>query len=145
FLRAQGLFEFLWPDTSLRSIEADYRWLARIYKSVAPTDAGNKLLWQRLGAKTAALIHEHLSDVAVGGGYETVAVDAEIFEALRQLNLLPDGNEDEPEPPTIEDVLDHLEARLTRKLAGDRVHPVWRSLSERLEALRQEKIDSAAA
>jgi type I restriction enzyme R subunit len=55
---------------------------------------------------------------------------------------------DEPEPtdpPTIDEALDRLEARLLAKLAGTEQHPVWRSLSERLEELRRAKIDSASA
>jgi type I restriction enzyme R subunit len=148
FVRAEGLFEFLWPDTALKPIEGDYKWLARIYKSIVPTDAPDKLLWQRLGAKTADLINEHVTDFVVDSrGLETVAIDAEVFEALRQLNLFPEGPGDgeTPEPPTIEEVLGHLEDRLKRKLAGPNVHPVWENLSERLEALRQSRIDSAEA
>lgn len=147
FIRAEGLFEFLWPDTALKPVESDYKWLARIYKSVTPTDAPDRLLWQRLGAKTAELIHEHLSDVTVDGrGLETVAIDAGVFEALRQLNLFPDIIDgDAPTPPTVEDILDTLEARLRRRLAGGASHPVWVSLADRLEALRRSKIDSAAA
>jgi type I restriction enzyme R subunit len=146
FLRAQGLFEFLWPDTALRPYEADYKWLARIYRSIAPTDAADKLLWHRLGAKTAELIHEHLSDVTIDtGSLETIAIDAEVFEALRQLNLWPPDEPQPTEPPTIDEALDRLEARLRARLAGPNTHPVWRSLSERLEELRRAKIDSAAA
>ena len=90
FIRAEGLFEFLWPDSTLKPVEADYKWMARIYKSIVPTDAPDKLLWQRLGAKTAELINEHVTDFVVDSrGLETVAIDAEIFEALRQLNLFP--------------------------------------------------------
>ncbi len=147
FIRSEGLFEFLWPDTALKPVESDYKWLARIYKSIAPTDAPDRLLWQRLGAKTAQLVHEHLTDVTVDGrGLETVAIDAGVFEALRQLNLFPDIDAgDQPDPPTVEDILDKLETRLQRKLAAGASHPVWISLAERLEALRRAKIDSAAA
>jgi type I restriction enzyme R subunit len=117
FLRAQGLFEFLWPDTALRPIEADYTWLARIYASIQPTGGADGLLWHRLGAKTIDLVHEHLDAVTIdSGGLETVAIDAGVFEALRQLGLFPN-----PEPthaPTVDDVLDKLEQRLARKLAG---------------------------
>lgn len=147
FLRAEGLFEFLWPDTALRPIEGDYKWLARIYKSVQPTDAPDQLLWQRLGAKTQELIHKHLTDVIVDRtALETVAVDAGVFEKIRELKLfddLPGGDIDEP--PTIEDVLEKLEDRLRRKLDGSNVHPVWINLSDRLEALRRSRLDSAAA
>jgi type I restriction enzyme R subunit len=146
FIRAEGLFEFLWPDTSIRPVEADYKWLSRIYKSIMPTDAPDKLLWQRLGAKTMALISEYVTGFEVDSrGLETVAIDAEVFEAFRQLNLFPDIDPTRPEPPTIEDVLGNLENRLRRKLAGASDHPVWRSLAERLEDLRRSRVDSAAA
>ncbi len=147
FLRAQGLFEFVWPEPGLRAFEDDYKWLARVYKSVTPIDNADRLLWQRLGAKTAELIHAHLTDVTIDTrGYETVAIDAEVFEALRQLNLFVVDGDDEPsEPPTTEDVLDTLERRLAKKLEGTQSHPVWVSLAERLDKLRQAKIDSAAA
>lgn len=147
FLRAEGLFEFLWPDTRLRAVEDDYRWLARIYKSIAPTDAGDKLLWHRLGAKTAELIAERVTDVTIdAASLERVAIDAEVFDALRRLELLPHDSGNRPsEPPTVEEVLDTLEARLARKLAGPDTHPAWISLAERLEALRQERITSAHA
>jgi type I restriction enzyme R subunit len=146
FLRAQGLFEFLWPDTGLRPYEADYKWMARIYRSIAPTNAADKLLWHRLGVKTAELIHEHLSDVTIDtAGLQTVAVDAEVFEALRQLQLWPPDEPEPREPPTVDEALDRLEARLRVKLAGPNTHPAWRALSERLEDLRRAKIDSAAA
>jgi type I restriction enzyme R subunit len=42
-------------------------------------------------------------------------------------------------------VLDTLEDRLSRKLAGPDVHPVWRTIADRLEALRQARLADAAA
>lgn len=148
FLQAQSLFEFVWPDTALRPLETDYKWLTKIYKSLMPTDAADRLLWHRLGAKTAALIHEHVTDVTVtSGGFETVALDVGTIEAIRQLELFPvaDTDGEPPEPPTVEEILDTLATRLARKLAGSETHPVWVNLSERLESLRQAKIDSAAS
>lgn len=146
FLRAEGLFEFLWPDNAIRLYEPDYRWLARIYKSVTPTAGADKLLWQRLGTKTAELIHEHISDVKVdSSGLETVAIDAEVFEALRQMKIWSDGEAEPQEPPTVEEILDKLESRLAKKLAGPTTDPVWASLSQRLDDLRRAKLDSAEA
>ena len=46
-------------------------------------------------------------------------------------------------PPTIDEVLDTVEKRLRRKLAGPAVHPVWRALSERLEELRLAHVTGA--
>lgn len=145
FLACEGLFEFLWPDSALRPVENDYRWLAKVYKSIEPTGAANELLWHRLGAKTLELIAEHVTGVGVDAtGLEEVAVDAEVFEALRQLDLFPPDAGEADSPPTVEEVLDTLEARLRRKLAGT-PHPVWISLADRLEALRQAKLQTAAA
>ena len=131
FLRAEALFELLWPDTRLRPIEDEYRWLARVYKSVQPAGDANALLWHRLGAKTSELIGTYITDVAVDtGSLEAVAIDAETFEALRQLTLF--SGDDGPRPgkplPSVDEVLETVEARLARKLRGPAVHPVWRSL-----------------
>jgi type I restriction enzyme R subunit len=63
---------------------------------------------------------------------------------LRDLQLFPDGF-DAKRPPTVAEVLDTVEARLRRKLDGPDVHPVWRSLADRLESLRQARLADAAA
>ena len=145
FLEVENLFEFLWPDTGLKPYEVDYNWLARIYKSVAPTGTRDELLWKRLGAKTNALIQDNLSGVTIDdSSLETVAIDADVFEKIRDLELFPDDPA-KPVPPTIEEVMSTLEKRLERKLAGSPESKVWRTLSERLEDLRRSKIETAAA
>jgi type I restriction enzyme R subunit len=144
FLRAEALFELLWPDTRLRPIEDDYRWLARIYASIRPSVDANALLWHRLGTKTRDLIGEYISGVEVEEAEaEAIAIDAGTFEALRQLTIFGDEPEPRPVPPTIDEVLDTVEKRLRRKLAGPTVHPVWRALSERLEELRLAHVTGA--
>lgn len=40
-------------------------------------------------------------------------------------------------------MLDTLEVRLRKKLAGPTVHPVWRSLADRLEDLRRARMETA--
>jgi type I restriction enzyme R subunit len=105
-------------------------------------------LWHRLGEKTRELIGEYISDVEVSdAAAESIAIDAGTFEVLRQLELFGDDGAGAapPEPPTIDEVLDTLEARLRRKLAGGAGHPVWRALSERLDALRSAHVAGAAA
>jgi type I restriction enzyme R subunit len=146
FLRCEALFELLWPDVRLRPMEDDYRWLARIYASVRPSVDANALLWHRLGEKTRELIGEYISDVEVSDvATEAIAIDAETFEVLRQLELFDGVDRPVPEPPTIDEVLDTIEKRLRRKLEGTVVHPVWRTLSERLEALRTARVAGATA
>ena len=144
FLRCQGLFELLWPDTRLRPVEADYRWLARIYASVKPSVDANALLWHRLGEKTRALIGKHISDVEVTYvATDAIAIDADTFETLRQLELFGGPDAEPSEPPSVDDVLDTLERRLKRKLTDSRGHPVWRALSEQLEELRRAHVAGA--
>jgi type I restriction enzyme R subunit len=144
FLRCEALFELIWPDERLRSIESDYRWLARIYASVQPVADANELLWHRLGVKTAELLGTYISDVEIDtGGLETVAIDAETLEVLKQMEFFPGSGGPLGVPPTVDDVLDTLEARLRQKLAGPTVHPVWRSLADRLEDLRRARMETA--
>jgi type I restriction enzyme R subunit len=144
FLRCEGLFELIWPDERLRLIENDYRWLARIYASVQPVADANELLWRRLGVKTAELLGTYISDVEIDtGGLETVAIDAETLEVLKQMEFFPGSGGPLGVPPTVDDVLDTLEARLRKKLAGPTVHPVWRSLADRLEDLRRARMETA--
>ncbi len=144
FLRCEALFELLWPDTRLRPIEDDYRWLARIYASVRPSVDANALLWHRLGEKTRDLIGEYISGVEVEQAEaEAIAIDAGTFEALRQLSMFDGDPEPRTEPPTVDEVLDTIAKRLRRKLAGPTAHPVWRALSERLEELRLARVTGA--
>jgi type I restriction enzyme R subunit len=146
FLRCEALFELLWPDIRLRPIEDDYRWLARIYASVRPSVDANALLWHRLGEKTRELIGEYIADVEVSdAAAEAIAIDAGTFEALRQLEIFPADRAQGGDPPTVDEVLGAIEARLRRKLGAVVVHPVWRAISERLDALRRAHVASAAA
>ena len=93
FLRCEGLFEFLWPAELPPAVEADYRWLARVYDSVQPTADPNALLWHRLGTKTAELLGEYVTDFRVdAGALDAIAIDADTFGALQQLDLFPEGS-----------------------------------------------------
>ena len=144
FLRCEALFELLWPDTRLRPVEDDYRWLAKIYESLLPNVDANVLLWHRLGEKTRAIIGEHVGEFTVDQAEaEAIAIDAGTFEALRQLTIFDDTTTPPVVAPTVADVLDTIAKRLKRKLAGPTVHPVWRSLSEQLEELRQAHVTGA--
>ncbi|UKY49838.1 type I restriction endonuclease subunit R [Streptomyces inhibens] len=143
FIMAQGLFEFLWPAPELRTYEPDYRWLAKIYASIQPSQLSDKLLWMRLGAKTQNLIARHIGDVRIdASGLEEVVLDAGMVQVIQQLDLGFDDPDDE-RPITAAEVLDSIAKRLARKLAGITVHPLYESLAERLEQLRQTKIIDA--
>ena len=146
FIRCQGLFEFLYPDRRLKLHEERYKFLAKVYASITPSNVVNLLLWRRLGAKTMAIVHEHLVDVTIdNNALDKVALDAETLEFLQdnQLVLLP--KDKSKKPPTALDVLERLEERIRRRMEGTDPHRVWRTLIERLEALRASKIASAEA
>lgn len=145
FMKCQGLFEFLWPNTKLRPIEEAYRFLARIYASIAPNNAADLLLWQKLGAKTMEIVHAHLLDVTIDGDkLDKVAMDAEVLEALRDNGLFPEPPKVGQPAPTALEVLQRLEARIQARLNVDPTHKVWKSLVERLELLRLSRIANAA-
>src|SRR5205823_1326983 len=115
FLTVHHLWEFLDPDPALAAHKGDYRWLAQIYESVQPSGASDALLWHRLGAKTLALVHGHITDVIITGtGLDEVIVDAETIEAIRQLAL--PGVVIDDAPITVGEALDTIEARLRRRL-----------------------------
>jgi type I restriction enzyme, R subunit len=114
------------------------------------------LLWDRLGAKTLALVHGHMSNVRVTGtGLEEVIVDPDAIEAMRKLveqgeldlNLGntsgPDTDRDIMENPvTLDEVLTAIDVRIKRRLETSG-HPVYRSLAEQIERLRAQAAQKA--
>ncbi len=145
FMRCQGLFEFLWPDTKLRAIEENYKFLARVYASIAPNNAADLLLWQKLGAKSMEIVHAHLSGVTIDADkLESVAMDADVLEALRDNGLFPEPPKKGQPAPSALEVLQRLEGRIQARIAGTDGMKVWKSLSERLELLRLSRISTAA-
>lgn len=144
-MRCQGLFEFLWPDTKLRPIEESYRFLARVYASIAPNNSADLLLWQKLGAKTMEIVHTHLTGIAIDADkLDKVAMDAEVLEALRDNGLFPAPPKIGTPAPTALEVLQRLEERIMARIAGATGIKIWKSLAERLELLRLSRISSAA-
>lgn len=145
FMRCQGLFEFLWPNTKLRPIEQNYGFLARVYASIAPNKSADLLLWQKLGAKTMEIVHTHLTGITIDSEkLDSVAMDAEVLEALRETGLFPEPTKIGQPAPTALEVLQRLEERIKLRIAGTNGIKVWKSLAERLELLRLSRISSAA-
>lgn len=143
FLRAEALFEFLWPDTALRPYEADYRWLAKIYTSVQPSGGSNALLWRRLGAKTVELIAAHVDQFEITTtGPDEIVLDEGALKVIRNLGLVIEVDTDGHYQPTAAEVLDTIEQRLRGR--GPVQHPVYESLARRLDDLRRHKLAAAA-
>lgn len=117
------LWEALSPDPILNIFEKDYRWLSQVYTSVKPTsDDNGRLLWHALGAQTTALIHEHIHVSGINKEMEEMILDAEVIDDLMNKK---DAKE-------AEKVLKLLISRLFKH--GNK--PIFKKLSERLEALR---------
>jgi len=117
------LWEALSPDPALNIYGKDYKWLSQVYTSVKPaSDDNGRLLWHALGAQTTALIHEHIHVTGINHDMEEVVLNAEVIDDLMNSK---DGKK-------AEKVLIILAGRLNKKNNS----PVFRQLSERLEALR---------
>jgi type I restriction enzyme, R subunit len=97
-----------------------------------------------LGAKTHALIAKHIGEIEVGkGGPRSIVLDDESIEQLKLLGMDDKAGKSAAEPPTAADVMDTIRKRIEARLAHNPSNPRYRSLAERLEALRQTYIEGA--
>jgi type I restriction enzyme R subunit len=117
------LWEALSPDPILNQYHHDYKWLSQVYTSVKPgSDDNGRLLWHALGAQTTALIHEHIHVSGINHEMEEMILNAEVIDDLMN----------KKDPKEAERVLKILTSRLHKH--GN--HPIFKRLSERLEAIR---------
>jgi type I restriction enzyme R subunit len=143
FQYVEGIWEALAPDSRLEPRKSDYRWLAKVYGAVTPSDGDSALLWARLGAKTLALVHEHISNVQVRNPlFDVVIADELTVKRLIDEGLLDPKDAPEVTSKTAEEILDSIAGRIARR--RDRHdHPVYKALAERLEQLRQAQLAKA--
>lgn len=116
------LWESLSPDRMLDLFTQDYKWLSQVFQSVKPaSDNIGKLLWFSLGAQTTQLIHDNIT---VGNVHtlEGVVLDADLVEDI--------FNNSDPKSIKV------LEKILINRFKKHGEHPVFKSLSKRLEELR---------
>jgi type I restriction enzyme R subunit len=148
----QGLWEFLDPHPVLGKYRSEYKWLAKVYDAATPTEVSSALLWERLGAKTIALVHAHMSDVTVDtSAGRQVIVDPQALAVIKGLVMqgeleLPGDETDDDDPDdlpelTVEEVMDSIEARIARRLSTSEHKEVYLRLSEKLEALRAQALE----
>ncbi|ERG62865.1 hypothetical protein L332_00070 [Agrococcus pavilionensis RW1] len=144
YLMLEGIWETLAPDARLNQHKSAYRFMAQLYENMKPAAAGENLLWQRLGAKTLELVHAHVLDVRVTSADEVVISDVDTIRDLLDKDELPglaavDGK-------TVEEIVDSIAQRLKKRLAGSNGdHPIYRSLADRLDRLREQALAAAQA
>ncbi|MFF2352952.1 type I restriction endonuclease subunit R [Kitasatospora sp. NPDC058115] len=146
YVALQTVWEFLDPHPVLRPFRGQYFWLAKVYESIRPKDVSKTFLWARLGAKTRALIHSHMTDVDVTSmPSKTVTLDAAglalVKKIAEQLQLAERQTPESRTDDVYQEVLDSIEARLRRRLAATG-SPAYRSLAERIERLRTKAIEN---
>ena len=116
------IWESLSPDNILNLYQEDYKWLSQVFESVRPAaDNIGKLLWFSLGAETTKLIHENIH-VGEVHHLDEFILDADVIEDIFN----------NPDPAGAKK-LEKLLIKRFKKHGGD---PKFKSLSERLEALR---------
>lgn len=150
----QGLWEFLDPHPVLGKYRTEYKWLAKVYDAATPTEVSSALLWERLGAKTIALVHAHMSDVTLDTtAGRQVIIDPNALAVIKGLIVqgeldLPGGDTDTDDPDglpelTVQEVMDSIEARIAQRLLVSVYKEVYLRLSEKLEALRAQALEKA--
>jgi type I restriction enzyme R subunit len=123
FVYLGKIWESLSPANCLNAYQADYKWLAGVYQSVKPSnDNMGKLLWHSLGAKTSALIHQHIHVKGIVDEMAEYILDAEVIDGIA-------GSGDPTKSKK-------LEKELKKRLNKHRGDPRFQDLGERLEKLR---------
>jgi len=146
FVSLQTVWEFLDPNPMVAPFKGSYLWLAKVYESIRPKDVSKTFLWERLGAKTQSLIHGHMANVTVRSNTaKNVTLDAagiELVKKIAEQLELPTPTPDDKQPGDVfNEIVDSIEARLRRRLE-DTETPVYKSLAERIEKLREKAISN---
>jgi len=118
------LWEALSPDPVLEDHRSDYRWLSQVYESVKPSTGNGALLWHALGAKTIELIHENIHVGEIRDDLDELVVDADVLEAIM-------GS------PNPDKKAKEIEIKVAARLRKHLGNPRFRTLSERLEKLKE--------
>jgi hypothetical protein len=98
--------------------------VSQVYVSVQPTTGTGRLIWHSLGAKTIELIHQNVHVDAVRDDLDKIVLDAELLEAVLGT---PDPKKKSRE----------LEIKISKRLRQHQGNPAYKTLSERLEALKE--------
>lgn len=143
FTAIQTIWEFLAPHPVLDMMKPQYTWMAQVYQSIQPETVSRDILWERLGAKTLGLVHEHMTEIRVtDAGRKKITLDAAglaLVKAVAEQGTLPGlPTPDADNAITLEDVMDTVEKRITARLEGGSVSAVYTSLAAQIKRLREQ-------
>jgi type I restriction enzyme R subunit len=116
------------------------------FAAAPPYDDTRDLLWHRLGAKTLELVHGHIGEVTVRDtGVDVVIADEGTIKRLIEAGVIdPNAGGGDTQVTTAAEVVDNIASRLRKRFEGDNdSHPAYKSLSERLDRLRERQLARA--
>lgn len=118
--------EAISPDPCLIEYRDEYKWLAKIYESVRPTDNRGALVWAAFGAKTMELVHENIIVGEADDTQEIITMDADLIDDFIKTQA------------DLKKVTMKVEINLIAIIRKHSNDPKYIALGEKLERLREQ-------
>ncbi len=119
-------WEALSPDPFLTQYKEDYKWLAKVYESVRPTDNRGALVWAAFGAKTMELVHQNIIVGDADDTQEIIQMDADLIDDFIKAQK------------DIKKTTMKVEINLVALIQAHSKDPKYIELGEKLEKLRDQ-------
>lgn len=119
-------WEALSPDPCLVEYREEYKWLAKIYESVRPTDNRGALVWAAFGAKTMELVHENIIVGEADDTQEIITMDADLIDDFIKTQA------------DLKKITMKVEINLIALIRKHSKEPKYIALGEKLEKLREQ-------
>ena len=119
-------WEALSPDPCLLQYMNDYKWLAKVYQSVKPTDNRGALIWAAFGAKTMELVHENIYVGEADDTQDIITMDADLIDDFIKAQA------------DLKKVTMKVEINLVALIQKHSGDPKYIALGEKLEKLRDQ-------
>lgn len=119
-------WEAISPDPCLLDYREDYKWLAKIYESVRPTDNRGALVWAAFGAKTMELVHQNIIVGEADNTQEIITMDADLIDDFIKAQA------------DIKKITMKVEINLIALIRKHSKDPKYIALGEKLEKLREQ-------
>lgn len=119
-------WEALSPDPCLLEYREDYKWLAKVYESVRPTDNRGALVWAAFGAKTMELVHENIIVGEADDTQDIITMDADLIDDFIKAQA------------DIKKLTMKVEINLIALIRKHSKDPKYIALGEKLEKLREQ-------